>query len=78
MISFRQIHILRIDNSLFAGTHFVLDLVDQLPRLLVAGDVKEHHDSTEDSVEDGEDPVHGRVLFVLSNSSTHETGEGQR
>ena len=78
MISFRQIHILRIDNSLFAGTHFVLDLVDQLSRLLVAGDVKEHHHTPEDAVENGEDAVHGRILFVLSDGAADKAGEGER
>ena len=48
----------------------------QLPGLLVAGDVKEHHDSTEDTVDDGEASVHGGVLLILCYGATHEAGEG--
>ena len=49
----------------------------QLPGLLVAGDVKEHHDSTEDTVDDGEASVHGGVLLILCYGATHEAGEGE-
>ena len=49
----------------------------QLPGLLVAGDVKEHHDSTEDAVDDGEASVHGGVLLILCYGATHEAGEGE-
>ena len=50
----------------------------QLPGLLVAGDVKEHHDSTEDTIDDGEASVHGGVLLILCYGATHEAGEGER
>ena len=79
MIIFNQIYVChyQVFISLFARTHLGLDVVDELSSFLVAGDVKEHDDPAQDTIEDGEDSVHGGVLFVLSNGAAHKAGEGE-
>ena len=47
-----------VSVALGAGQH----LVEQLPGLLVARDVEEHHDAAQHSVQDGEASVQRRVL----------------
>ena len=79
MIIFNQIYVChyQVFISLFARTHLGLDVVDQLSSFLIAGDVKEHDDPAQDTIEDGEDSVHGGVLFVLSNGAADKASEGQ-
>ena len=48
-----------VSTALGAGQH----LVEQLPGLLVARDVEEHHDAAQHSVQDGEASVQRRVLY---------------
>ena len=52
-----------VSTALGAGQH----LVEQLPGLLVAGDVEEHHDAAQHSVQDGEASVQRRVLNSAAN-----------
>ena len=54
-----------VSTALGAGQH----LVEQLPRLLVARDVEEHHDAAQHSVQDGEASVQRRILNNPSYSS---------
>ena len=48
----------RVTFAFCAGKYFV----KKLSCLLIAGDVKEHHHSSEDSVEDGEASIQGWIL----------------
>ena len=45
--------------------------------LLVAGDVEEHHHSTQDAIQDSENPVHRWILLVLSYGATNKASEGK-
>ena len=54
-----------VSTALGAWQH----LVEQLPRLLVARDVEEHHDAAQHSVQDGEASVQRRILNNPSYSS---------
>ena len=40
------------------------DLVDELPGLLIAGDVKEHHHSPQNTIEDGEASIQSWILHI--------------
>merc|ERR1711915_587862 len=62
----------------FVGNDLLFDLVDKFSCLFVAGDVKEHHHSTKNSIDDCKGSVKNWILLVFGNCSTHETCKHER